>query len=304
MKIFVTGGTGFVGSYLVRNLARRGHKVTVVTRSPGKASSINGGVALVQGDPMKPGQWQQELKDHDVIVNLAGASIFTYWTEKARKAIMESRLFTTRNVVDALAENGKEKILISASAVGYYGSREDDLVLDESSPPGNEFVTEVSRLWEAEAARAADHGVRVVLARLGIVLGRNGGALGKMVPAFKRYLGGTLGSGRQWFPWIHEEDILHIILFLLEKDHIAGPVNFTAPNPVRHEDLVQTLSKVLNKPAVMPPVPGFAVKALLGEFGNVLLKGQRVIPGKLTDEGYQFQYPELRGALENILRQE
>lgn len=301
MRIFVTGGTGFVGTYLTRFLARRGHEITILSRS-GPRGTTGPGVGFARGDSISPGPWQEEVAKHDAVINLAGASIFTPWTAKARKVILDSRVLTTRHIVDGLSAGTQDgKVLISTSAVGYYGGRLDDVMVDETSPPGTDFLAEVGVKWEAEALRARDFGVRVVICRFGIVMGRGGGSLEKMVPAFKRYMGSALGSGKQWFPWIHEEDLAAIMAFVLENPGLSGPVNCVAPNPVRNREMTEILAKVLHRPLIMPSVPGFVLKAAMGEFGDVLLKGQRVIPRNLQEAGFQFKYPTFREAMDNLL---
>lgn len=215
------------------------------------------GASFIEGDPKRGGAWQKEVAEHDLIVNLAGASIFTLWTPKARRENVNSRVLTTRSLVSSLAASAKETVLINASAVGHHGGHEDDLLLDETSPPGNDFLARVGREWEAEAGKAEDFGVRVALCRFGIILGREGGALGKMVPPFKYWLGSPLGNGQQWFPWIHLEDLFRIMLFLSEKKHLSGPFNCTAPSPVRNRELTRALANQLHKPLIMPSVPGF-----------------------------------------------
>lgn len=303
MRIFMTGGTGFVGRYLTGKLSESGHEVTVLTRSAGKIKEISGGVAYIEGDPKESGGWQEKVAEHEVLINLAGATIFNVWTPAVRQEILDSRILTTRNLVDALARSsGKGISLISTSAVGYYGARMDDQILDETSPQGDDFLTEVSLQWEAEANRAEELGVRVVLARFGIVLGRGGGALSTMLPGFKYCLASPLGSGKQWFSWIHLEDLARIMLFLLVNTQISGPVNCTAPHPVRNKEMTAIMGRVLHRPLFMPAIPGLLLKLVLGELGNVLLKGQRVIPKKLLEEGFQFQYPILLDALEDLLR--
>lgn len=303
MRIFMTGGTGFVGRYLTGKLSESGHEVTVLTRSAGKIKETSGGVAYIEGDPKESGGWQEKVAEHEVLINLAGATIFNVWTPAVRQEILDSRILTTRNLVDALARSsGKGISLISTSAVGYYGARMDDQILDETSPQGDDFLTEVSLQWEAEANRAEELGVRVVLARFGIVLGRGGGALSTMLPGFKYCLASPLGSGKQWFSWIHLEDLARIMLFLLVNTQISGPVNCTAPHPVRNKEMTAIMGRVLHRPLFMPAIPGFLLKLVLGELGNVLLKGQRVIPKKLLEEGFQFQYPILLDALEDLLR--
>jgi uncharacterized protein len=301
MRAFITGGTGFVGKYLCGKLAEAGHEVTVLSRSKSRKPVDSTPVRFVAGDPMLSGAWQQEVAGHEVVINLAGSSIFSRWTVDAKRMLMESRVLTTRNVVDALSGAQPAPLLVSCSAIGYYGGHEDDRILDETSPPGDDFLAQLGTAWEAEARRAEQFGARVVLTRFGIVLGEGGGALAQMAPAFRYALGSPLGSGRQWFSWIHLEDLLRIMLFVIEKRTMVGPVNCTAPNPVQNRELTKTLAKVLHRWAFLPAVPGFAMKLALGELADVLLKGQRVVPKRLMDEGFRFKYPNLREALENLL---
>ncbi|MHC1730242.1 MAG: TIGR01777 family oxidoreductase [Syntrophobacteraceae bacterium] len=301
MKIFVTGGSGFVGSYLTRRLSESGHEIYILTRSARKAEDLLPWATIVEGDPKRPGAWQQRASVCDAVINLAGTSIFTLWTQSARKSILDSRILTTRNIVEALTGSGKEQVLINASAVGYYGSRLDDLILDEDSPPGNEFMSEVCVKWENEAQTAVPAGTRVALCRFGIVLGRGGGALAKMAPAFRYFLGGALGSGRQWMAWIHLEDLFNIFSFLLAKDQITGPVNCVSPNPVRNAEFAKILARSLGRPIVLPSAPAFLLRTLLGEFGDVVLKGQRVVPKRLMEQGFSFRFPTLQQALEDLL---
>jgi len=301
MRVFITGGTGFVGRNLVRRLVDLGHEVTVITRSAATSRTLSPGVSLVEGNPSIPGPWQESVPGHEVIINLAGRSIFTLWTRKARREIIDSRVLITRNVVDALQSAQKGTLLISTSAVGYYGSTKDDRELHESSPPGDGFLAEVGKVWEAEARRAEQFGVRAVICRFGVVLGRNGGALEQMVPAFRYWLGSPLGSGKQWFSWIHLDDILGIMGFLMENKELSGAINATAPHPVRNKELTETLAKVLRRPLILPAVPGFLLGILLGEFGSVLLEGQRVIPRRLLDAGYRFRFATLEDALQDLV---
>ena len=296
MKIFLTGGTGFVGKSLAPALIRGGHEVTILTRS-GKGGPP--GVSLVEGDPTQKGGWQAAIKEHDAVINLAGASIFTRWTDEAKKIIRESRLLTTRNLVGAL-EGARVRHFFSTSAVGYYGFHKDE-ALTEESLPGDDFLARLGRDWEKEAREAEKKGCRVVITRFGIVLGEKGGALGQMIPLFRKYLGGQLGSGNQWFSWIHIEDLTAAFLFLLGHPEFSGPVNFTAPNPVRNRELAKTIGKAMGRPSFLP-VPGFMLKLTLGEFGSILLEGQRVIPQKLLRSGFQFRYPEIEQAIEQIIR--
>ncbi|MEM5789275.1 MAG: TIGR01777 family oxidoreductase [Syntrophobacteraceae bacterium] len=301
MRVFVTGGTGFVGKNLTRRLVNSGHEVTVITRSALQAEKTLPWATIVEGDPKKPGSWQDVVSASDCVVNLAGTSIFTIWTPTARRSILESRILTTRNIVKALNNSGSDKVLLNASAVGYYGGRLDDVILDERSSPGSDFMSEICVKWEDEASKAARSGVRVVLCRFGVVLGRSGGALSKMLPAFRYFLGSSIGSGRQWFPWIHEEDLVRIFFHALETCDLAGPVNCVSPNPVRNAEFGKTLAESLGRAVILPAIPAFLPRLALGEFADVLVKGQRAVPKKLLDTGFTFHFPMLRSALENLL---
>lgn len=214
---------------------------------------------------------------------------------------MDSRVVTTRGVVDALQGAGEGKVLLSTSAVGYYGNWRDDTVLDETSPAGEGFLTDVCKAWEKEAQRAEQFGVRVVRCRFGIVMGRGGGALQTMLPAYRYHLASPLGSGRQWFSWVHLEDLFNILAFAAERQDLSGPVNCTAPHPVRNREFTRILAKVLKKWIILPAVPAFVLRTLLGEFGSVLVDGQRVLPRRLLDAGYTFRFPTLEEALRDVL---
>jgi uncharacterized protein (TIGR01777 family) len=296
MKIFITGGTGFVGKTLAQALVRSGHEVSILTRS-GKGESP--GISWIGGDPTQKGKWQEAVKEHGIIINLAGASLFTRWTEETKRMIRDSRILTTRHLLEAM-DGGKGRTLFSTSAIGYYGFHGDEN-LTEDSPPGGDFLALLAKDWEAEAKEAEKKGCRVVITRFGIVLGEKGGALGQMIPLFNKYVGGPLGSGKQWFSWIHMEDLTRAFLFLLEHPEISGPVNFTAPNPVRNKELAQWLGRIMGRPAFLP-APGFMLRLVLGEFGSILLEGQRVLPQKLMQAGFQFSYPEIDRALRQVVR--
>ncbi|MGA9755908.1 MAG: TIGR01777 family oxidoreductase, partial [Desulfobaccales bacterium] len=213
MKVFMTGGTGFVGTYLSRELAQTGHTITILSRRAQSPVPAPAGISLLTGDPTQAGLWMAAVPEHDWIINLAGASIFTRWSEAHKKEIFESRVSTTRNLVAALAAGDRRQLFCSTSAVGYYGPRGEE-VLTEDSPPDAGFLGEVAKNWEAEALKAQDLGVRVVVTRFGIVLGKDGGALGQMVPMFKKFLGGPIGSGLQWFSWIHQQDHARAFRFI------------------------------------------------------------------------------------------
>jgi uncharacterized protein (TIGR01777 family) len=299
MKILITGGTGFVGSNLTAYLIGRGHQVTAVSRSAEKSRHRFESCRYISADTTRPGIWQNELEDKDAVVNLAGTSIFRRWTASYKKKIYDSRILTTRNVVASLPQD-KNVVLCSASGVGYYGSRGDDII-NENEKPGDDFLAGVSVDWEREALQASAKGVRVAVMRFGVILGKNGGALTKMIPAFKSFVGGPLGNGYQWFPWMHIDDLIAAIEFVIKHQEIRGPLNFCAPNPVRNRDLAKTIGDVLNRPAFMP-APAFMIRMVLGEFGGVLLDSQRTVPDKLMQYGYNFQYPNIKGAIEAIVK--
>jgi uncharacterized protein len=299
MKILVTGGTGFVGTQLTARLIQDGNEVTILTRSLKGTEHTSPGISYVQGDPTRKGPWQESIKDHDAIINLAGASIFNKWTEEYKRLMIESRRSTTRNIVDGIPSPSDRKItLFSTSAVGYYGFHGDE-DLTEESPPGEDFLARLAVEWEGEALKAKDKGSRVVITRFGIVLGEKGGALGQMIPLFKKFIGGPIGSGRQWFSWIHINDLAEAFVFLMNHPEISGPVNLCSPNPVRNKDLAKALGKALHRPSFMP-APAFMIKWVLGEFGSVILEGQRVIPRKLLNCGFTFHYPDIDKALQRL----
>lgn len=300
MKIFVTGGLGFVGRHLITTLLADGHMVTAVGRSGNPTQPINHpSFTYLAADTTKPGDWQTRLQGHDVVINLTGKSIFTLWTEGAKKQIYDSRILTTRHITDGLVGAGPT-IFFSTSAAGYYGDRGED-ILSEKEPPGDDFLATVCRDWEREALRAQSERVRVVLTRFGIVLGRGGGAMSSMIPAFKLFLGGRLGNGRQWFPWIHLNDLVNAYRFVINHPDIAGPVNWIAPHPVRNLDLTKTLADKLKRP-VMLPTPAIVMKTVLGELGKALTCSQRTQPAVLQNAGFQFAYGDIDSALNEIVQ--
>jgi uncharacterized protein (TIGR01777 family) len=298
MNILITGGLGFVGTQLSLRFLGRGDRVTVVDHSPEPRPYTPKEVNYLAADTAVPGGWQEEIQAQHAVINLAGTSIFTRWSKKTRQLIRDSRILTTRNVVEAIPA-GKETLLCSTSAIGYYGFHHDE-ELTEADNPGSDFLARVCVDWEEEAGKAADKGARVVITRFGIVLGKTGGALGQMVPLFKMFVGGPQGSGRQWFSWIHMEDLLNAFAFVLDNNNIQGPVNFCAPNPVRNRDLAKALGQVMSRPSFLK-TPSFMLRLVLGEFGSMILKGQRVVPARLLEHGFTFRYPEIVGALAEVL---
>lgn len=299
MRIFITGGSGFIGTHLTHFLLENGHQVTAVG-SRADHSISHADYAYIQADTTREGVWQQSAADADAVVNLAGRTIFRRWTGKYKTEIYDSRILTTRNIVDALPEDN-EITLCSASAVGYYGGDNGDEVVTEASPAGKDFLARVLVDWEAEALGARDKGSRVVITRFGVILDKRGGALKQMLPVFRSFGGGPIGSGLQWFPWMHMADLLAAFLTVLENRELSGPINFCAPIPVQNRDFAKALGRALNRPAFLP-VPQFMLKMALGEFSSVLLGGQRALPDKLLAHDFQFQFPEVNSALDDLTR--
>lgn len=298
MKILITGGSGFVGSKLAGFLLSRGHQVVAIGRSEPQHRWDSEAYNFIAADTTRKGPWQNELTDADAVVNLAGATIFKRWTENYKKLIYDSRILTTRNVVEGLPESTRITFC-SASGAGYYGSRADD-ILKEDEAAGSDFLAKVSIDWEKEALQASAKGARVAIMRFGVVLGKNGGAMSKLIPAFKLFVGGTLGEGNQWFPWLHLDDLVAAVMFVLENPEVSGPLNFCAPNPIRNRELAKTLGAVLGRPSFMP-APAFMIRLAMGEFGDVFLGSQRTVPAKLLNHGFSFLYPDVKDAIEAVV---
>jgi uncharacterized protein (TIGR01777 family) len=302
MRIFITGGTGLVGNLLVKKLRERGDHVVLLTRRPEAAKLQWGdGVTIVAGDPVQAGPWMDAVKDCDAVVHLAGEGIFNRrWTDAFKDQIYSSRVKGTDNIVAAIGKNtGSTKVLISASAIGYYGPHGDE-ELTEESLAGNDFLAQVCIDWEKAAQPATLHGVRLVLLRTGIVLDKAAGALAKMLTPFKMCVGGPIGSGKQWMSWIHNEDEVGLILFALDHSEISGPLNAVAPHPVTNKEFGHALGKVLGRPSFLP-TPAFALRVLLGESAQIITAGQKLRPKKAVAAGYSFKFPELEAALRDLL---
>ena len=300
MKILVTGATGLIGRNLCRALTDESHTVVAASRSPVKPQGL--AVAEVyQWDPQSGPLPQPALDGVDAVVNLAGEPIDARrWSDQQKRLIRDSRIVTTRNLVEGLRPVGrKPAVLVSGSAVGFYGDRGDEQ-LEETSPAGRGFMSEVCEEWEIEAARATELGVRVVQVRTGVVLSGEGGALQKMLAPFKLGLGGPLGSGKQWFPWIHIKDIVGIFRHAVLTATLAGPVNGVAPQPVTNGEFTRELARALHRPAFLP-VPEMALRVLMGEMSAVLFGSQRVLPKAALASGYEFHYPLLESALAELL---
>ncbi|MEG3841622.1 TIGR01777 family oxidoreductase [Microcoleus sp. herbarium14] len=305
MKVAIAGATGFVGSRLVERLHSEGHNVLVLARDSERArrvfpASAYPNLEVVAYTPAESGDWQNSIAGCDGVVNLAGVPIAEErWTAARQQAIMDSRKLTTAKLVEAIANaNPKPSVLVSASAIGFYGTSET-AEFDENSPAGDDFLAAVCKDWESAAQPVKNAGTRLAILRLGIVLGM-GGALAKMLPAFRLFAGGPIGTGKQWFSWIHRDDVVNLILYALQNPQIEGVLNATAPNPVRMNELCETLGAVLQRPSWLP-VPGFALELLLGDGAKVVLEGQKVLPKQTLATGFQYQYPNLKLALEEIL---
>ncbi len=300
MKVAITGATGFVGTALVNKLTQGGDSVLVLARNKEKAKRLFPGTEIVAYNALESGDWQNCLQGCDAVVNLAGEAISERWTNEYKQAILESRQGGTAKIVEAIAKaNPRPGVLINASAIGYYGTSEI-ATFDESSPVGQDFLAQVCQKWEAEAEKVSELGVRLVILRLGIVLG-NGGALAKMIPPFKIFAGGPIGKGRQWFSWIHIEDLVNLIIESIKRPDIVGIFNATAPNPVRMSEFSQILGEVMKRPSWLP-VPDFALEMLLGEGAKVVLEGQEVLPKALQSLGFQYQYSQLKPALSDLVK--
>lgn len=302
MRVVLTGGTGFIGRRLVRKLLDAGAGCVVVSRSE-RNPWKRGDVRVVLGDPTQPGAWQAEVERAEAVVNLAGETLvdpLRRWTGDRKRRIRNSRIETTRNIVHAIQRTtSPPSVLVSSSAVGYYGDRGDQ-ILDESAPPGDDFLAHLSVEWE-EAARVAEQVTRVVLLRTGMVLADGGGVLDRLVPLFEFFLGGPWGSGRQWWPWIHMADEIGLIQFAMERD-ISGPLNLTAPNPVTVGDFATALGDALRRPSVAK-APAFALRLALGEAADALLASLRVIPRRAQESGYAFEFPTLKEALADVVKE-
>lgn len=301
MKIAIAGGTGFVGSALTNALLSKGHEIFILTRNP-KKSSKNDKLHYVEWlhDNSAP---ETSLNGIEAIINLAGESINSgRWTEERKKRILNSRIESTREIIRIIkALNPKPTCLINASAIGIYGSSVDQTFTENSTGTGNDFLAETVKAWEHEALEAEKFKVRTVLTRFGIILGEEEGALPRMVLPYKLFGGGTVGSGKQWLSWVHIEDVINIILYCLDNIDIHGPVNVVSPHPATMKEFGKTIGRVLHRPHWLP-VPGIALKLLLGEMSTLVLDGQKVLPEKLVENGYPFSHSHLEEALSDILQ--
>lgn len=298
MKITISGASGFIGRRLLKTLGNEGHTLQVLSRHAG--TNMPGNVKVWAWDPAKGEPPPESLRETDALIHLAGEPVAQRWNEGSKHRIRESRVAGTRNLVHALAKiRQRPATLVCASAIGYYGTRGDEILI-ESSAAGNGYLSEVCLAWEEEAAKAEALGIRVVRVRIGVVLDARGGALRRMLPPFRMGAGGRLGDGRQWMSWIHLEDLVGLFRFALES-RIGGPLNGVAPYPVTNTDFTRSLAATLHRPALFP-VPALALRLLFGEMSQVLLASQRVAPKAAEEAGYQFRFPQLTGALSDILK--
>lgn len=305
MKIAVTGATGFIGTHLVEKLHEQQHQVVVFSRDGDRArktfpSATFPNVEIIIYTPTQSGPWQTSISGCDGVVNLAGEPIAEgRWTDARKRDIMASRQVGTEKIVEAIAQaEAKPTVLVNSSAIGYYGTSETDR-FDETSAPGNDFLAEVCKNWEAAAQKVTESGTRLVIVRTGIVLAM-GGAIAKMYTPFQFFAGGPIGSGRQWFSWIHRDDLVNLIMTALTTTSMNGVFNGTAPNPVRMADFCKEMGTVMNRPSWLP-VPSFALETLLGDGAQVVLEGQHVYPKQTLTSGFKYKYETLMPALKEIL---
>jgi len=297
MKVFMTGGTGFIGRNLTRILIQNGYRVTVATRNPDRHSTTDPELRFV---PLRE-NLTAEVDGSDIVINLAGETLFgKRWSRKVKKKLYDSRILTTRSLVTAMKQSKKRPVLfLSGSAVGYYGDCGNETITEERGP-GRDFLARTCSDWEMEAQKASDLGIRVVNPRTGVTLGSDAVAMKFMLPVFKAFLGGSLGPGTQYFPWIHISDLCRSMMFAIQNEAITGPFNAAAPDQVTMDDFVTTLGGVLSRPAFFK-VPEFGLKAVLGEASILMTASLKTEPKKISDQGFTFVHGNLRPALQNLL---
>jgi uncharacterized protein len=301
MRIIITGGTGLIGRSLAAGLALSGHEVIVLSRRPDGIQNLPSDVRIEHWDARSAAGWGHLADSADAIVNLAGENIGEgRWTAERKERIRQSRLDAGHAVVEAVqATVHKPAVVIQASAVGYYGPHGDEEVT-EVTPPGGDFPARISIDWEASTAPVEALGVRRAIIRTGVVLSRRGGALPRMLPPFRFFAGGPYGNGRQWFPWIHIDDEVRAIRYLVDNQAVSGPINLTAPHPLTNREFARVLGRVMKRPASLP-IPAIAFRMLFGKMASILLEGQRARPRRLLELGFRFQYPEAEPALRDLL---
>lgn len=302
MKIVVAGGTGFLGSALVSELDRAGHEVVVLTRSAGTDSPGRARAVVWKPDGTAGGPWARELDDADAVVNLTGEPMpAKRWTAQQKKRLLDTRVRPLRSLVAAIAASApRPRALLSASGVGYYPDSPE--IVDESSLPGSGFMSELAIAWEDAARQAEASGARVVLLRSGVVLHPEGGAIPQLVPPFRFFIGGPLGSGRQWWAWVHRTDWVRMVMWAIESGAVRGPLNVCAPEPAQQREIARAIGRALHRPSIMP-APSIALRILLGEMaGAMLLASQRAVPRVALDGGFRWTYPDLDAAVSAAVR--
>jgi len=306
MRIFIAGGTGLVGTRLIAKLLARGDQAVVLTRRPEIAQEKWGTrCTVIAGNPMEEGPWMGAVADCDAVVNLVGENVFARrWRAWFKELLYTSRIKSTEHIAAALNQqpllaSGKPRVLVNASAIGYYGPRGDE-ELTESSPPGDDFLARLCVDWEKAALTASAAGARVVILRVGVVLDRAGGALAKMLTPFRMFVGGPVGSGKQYVSWIHHADMVGLILFGLDTAGAAGPLNATSPNPATNRQLAKALGRALHRPSFWR-TPKFMLRLMLGQVASLITTGQRVLPRRALELGYTLQFPDLDAALQDVL---
>ena len=301
-KIIVTGATGLIGRKLCSKLLEQGNEITIFTRNPEAAKKVmRGAKKYVKWNYNNPEEWKDYLNETDSVIHLAGTNIGAKrWNNKFKKELFNSRIESTRQLVNIIKNcENKPKSFITASAVGFYGDRADEVLIEKSNT-GKDFLSNLCSEWEKEAEKIEDQNVRRVSLRIGLVLNNEGGVLKKFLPPFKIFLGGPLGNGKQWFPWIHIEDLINILIHTIKTESLQGPVNIASPGIVRMNDFATSLGKVLQRPSFFQ-VPKFILKIAVGEFADAIISGQKVSVDKLLNSGYNFRFTDLEKALKNLL---
>jgi len=306
MKIVISGGTGLIGQRCISHLAQDDNQVIVLSRSPESAPPFPSSVSVVLWDGKTTGDWISRLDGASVIINLAGASIAgkgffpSRWTQNRREIIRQSRIQVGNAITEGIRSiQNKPDLLIQASAIGYYGTSAGEKI-SESAPPGSDFVADTCQAWEASTSEVENMGVRRVVTRFGIVLSTRGGALPRLLLPFRLFLGGPMGNGKQWYSWVHIDDVCQAFQFLINNQNLSGAFNITAPDPVQNRTFAALLGKTLNRPSWVP-VPGFMMRLIFGDVASVVLEGQRVIPRKLHESGFSFKFPDLENTLKHLL---
>jgi uncharacterized protein (TIGR01777 family) len=302
MRVLISGGTGLIGRALTEKMVSEGHEIIVLSRNPSSAKGFAPGVRLVKWDARTPEGWSQWVEGADAIVNLAGAGLADWlWTKSRREILLNSRVDAGQAVAEAVAlAERKPKVVIQASAIGYYGPQGDEPI-EETHSPGDDFLADLCQKWEASSSLVEEQGVRRVIIRTGLVLSRKGGVMPRLLLPIRLFMGGPLGSGQQYYAWIHLEDQVRAIRFLMERDTARGAFNLTAPNPLPNAEFMKTVSQAFRRPYWLP-VPEFAMRLLIGEMATVVVDGQRAIPSYLEQAGFTFNYPTLEEAMETLVK--